>query len=142
MEITGTNSTSGAGADSINWVEPKQTLDQDDFLKLLIAQLSAQDPMNPVSNAEFIGQMAQFSTLEQTKGLSSELSAMRADQQVLQANGMLGRDVSLRVNDSILHGTVTAVEVEAGTPRIVVDGVAYDLSQVLMIAPASTQPQV
>ena len=52
---------------------PKQ-LGKDDFLKLLITQLTQQDPTNPMKDQDFIAQMAQFSSLEQMKNISSGIS--------------------------------------------------------------------
>lgn len=48
-------------------------LDKDAFLKLLVTQLSNQDPLNPMDDKEFIAQMAQFSTLEQVQNLNANL---------------------------------------------------------------------
>ena len=69
---------------------------QDRFLKLLVAQLNNQDPMNPMDNAEMTSQMAQINTvtgiqqLNQTMAsMSSQFSAM----QVLQGTSMIGRTV-------------------------------------------------
>ena len=117
---------------------PIRTLDQDDFIKLLVAQMTSQDPMNPQSNTDFAAQMAQFTALEQSRAMSSALSDMRTEQQILQANGMLGRTVTLQTDSqTIASGTVQGVQIVAGTPKIMVGGVSYDLSQVLTIAPAA-----
>jgi flagellar basal-body rod modification protein FlgD len=51
-------------------------LGKDAFLKLLIAELSNQDPLNPMSDREFIAQMAQFSTLEQMTNMTKALEGL------------------------------------------------------------------
>jgi flagellar basal-body rod modification protein FlgD len=105
---------------------PEQTLNQDDFLKLLVAQMSAQDPMNPISNTEFISQMAQFSTLQQTKSMQSDLAGLQAGQTALQANGLLGRTVQVRTAQGLVDsGLVSAVDFQAGTPSLIVNGQSY-----------------
>lgn len=121
-------------------VLPQKTLNQEDFFKLLITQMTSQDPMKPLSNAEFMGQMAQFSTLEQTKTLEASVSGMRSEQQMLQANTLIGRDVSLKLTSGTLQGTVTGVQIDNGTPKVVVNGAAYDLNQVLSISPSASNP--
>ncbi len=133
--ISSTSSSTAAES-----VLPAKTLNQEDFFKLLITQMTSQDPMKPLSNAEFMGQMAQFSSLEQTRSMEATITSMRNDQQMLQANSLIGRDVNLNLNTGIIQGTVTSVQVENGTPKIVVNGSAYDLSTVLTISPAATNP--
>ncbi|MFO1497087.1 MAG: flagellar hook capping FlgD N-terminal domain-containing protein [Verrucomicrobiota bacterium] len=109
---------------------PLQVLGQEDFLQLLVAQMTTQDPLNPQKDTEFIAQMAQFSALEQSK-------SMQADMAMLQANGLLGKTVELQATpDVVLQGAVTAVQIEAGTPKLIVDGQKFDLSQVITITPA------
>lgn len=117
---------------------PQKVLDQGDFLKLLLTQFTSQNPMEPMKDTAFIAQLAQFTALEQSKTMTADIAALRGQQQILQANGMLGRSVVLQAEDGALaHGAVTAVQIEAGTPKIVVNGQAYELGQVLTIA----QPQ-
>jgi flagellar basal-body rod modification protein FlgD len=118
---------------------PMQTLGQNDFLKLLVTQLTSQDPLNPQKDTEFIAQMAQFSALEQSKAMQSDIAQLRTEQEFLQANSLLGRAVELQTGqDTSTTGTVSAVTVEAGTPKLVVNGQAYDLSQLLTIRPDPT----
>jgi flagellar basal-body rod modification protein FlgD len=139
--VNATSSATAANSGYAASVLPQQTLTQDDFLKLLIAQMTSQDPMNPMSNEDFMAQMAQFSTLEQTRALGQEISQMRTDQQILQANALIGQTVELRIDDTHTgSGIVSAVQINDGTPKIVVDGTAYDLSQVLSIAPTVPAP--
>ena len=76
--------------------EAKDQLGQEDFLKLMTTQLQNQDPCAPMENAEFIAQMAQFSTVtgiteisESLKGMSDQLSEFR----IATAANMLGHSV-------------------------------------------------
>jgi flagellar basal-body rod modification protein FlgD len=119
---------------------PTQVLGQEDFLKLLVAQLSAQDPMNPKKDTDFIAQMAQFSTLEQSKGMQSSLIALKSQQDLLQANALLGREVNLQIDkDKSVTGVISAVNIEAGTPKIVVNGTAYDMSKLYSVSLAEPE---
>ncbi|WJY28734.1 flagellar hook assembly protein FlgD [Sporosarcina trichiuri] len=72
------------------------TLGKDDFMKLLIAQLQNQDPTNPMKDNEFIAQMAQFSSLEQTMNLAKafEKFAETTNQsQMIQYNSFVGKEI-------------------------------------------------
>jgi flagellar basal-body rod modification protein FlgD len=118
---------------------PQQTLGQADFLKLLVAQLSAQDPMNPVSNTDFAAQMAQFSTLQTTQTMQTNMAAVQTGLTGLQANSLLGATVNLQTsNGQTLTGVVSAVQYHSGTPSLMVNGQAYDLSQVTSVSQTQT----
>ena len=134
-------STAGYGGYPTGTRVPTQTLGQDDFLQLLVAQMTTQDPLAPSKDTDVFAQMATFSSLEQAKTMQSDIASLRKDQQVLQANSLLGRTVEIQVNESTAtRGMVTAVHVEAGTPKVEVDGRSYDLSQVLIISPTPFNP--
>ena len=130
------SSTDTAGAARV----PKQILSQGDFLKLLVAQMTSQDPMNPMDNQDMLAQMVQFSTLQGNTNMQTALTQMQSSQSLLQANSLLGRQVTLQLNDStIVQGVVSAVDVSSGTAQIAVNGALFDLSQVLAIStPAPT----
>lgn len=143
MDISAASLAASTGATGTGQSRvPIQVLGQEDFLKLLVAQMTSQDPMSPTKDTEFIAQMAQFSSLEQAKTMQSDIARLRADQQFLQAQGLLGKTVDLQVDqDTTARGLVTAVQIDAGTPLIMVNGQAYDLSQVLMVSAASDTAQ-
>lgn len=69
-----------SGLKGIEIREKQKELGKDDFLKLLLTQLSHQDPTNPVQDKDFIAQMAQFSSLEQMKNISSGIARMESKQ--------------------------------------------------------------
>jgi len=117
---------------------PVKTLDQQDFLKLLVAQMTQQDPLNPKSDLEMIPQMVSFTTLEQSKSMQTDIAQLRAEQQMLQANSLLGRTVEIQDESKArITGQVTAVQMEEGTPKLVVNGKQYDLSQLVSITPTT-----
>jgi flagellar basal-body rod modification protein FlgD len=93
-----------------------KSLGQEDFLALMITQLQSQDPLKPMENGEFIGQMAQFSTVtgiaEMTKSVSSLTEAYNSGQ-ALQAASMVGRTVLTEDSSaSLAPGTPLAGAVE------------------------------
>jgi flagellar basal-body rod modification protein FlgD len=65
MFIEGFGATYG---DTSSSSAPKMELGKEDFLRLLVAQLQHQDPLNPLESAEFTSQLAQYSSLEQRSG--------------------------------------------------------------------------
>jgi len=74
----------------------KNTLGKDDFLRLLIAQLEAQDPLEPMDAQDFSAQLAQFSTLEQITNANDHLKDIKTFEQALSnssALGLIGKQV-------------------------------------------------
>ncbi|MBS3964558.1 MAG: flagellar hook assembly protein FlgD [Methylomonas sp.] len=83
----------------------KQTLGQEQFLKLLTTQLTHQDPMKPMENGEFLGQMAQFSTVSGIQDLQAsfkDFAGAISSDQALQAASLVGRNVSAPGSEGLL----------------------------------------
>jgi len=102
---------------------------KDEFLKILVTQLSHQDPTQPMEDKEFIAQMAQFSSLEQMSNMSSALGKVADLIAAGQALSILGNTVD--VTDGTGMDTGIVEEVTGGSfPQILVNGNYYDFSQV------------
>ncbi len=84
---TATQSTATASTNALN------DLGKDAFLKLLIAELSNQDPLNPMEDREFISQMATFSSLEQMQNMNKTLEDM-AEANKFSAVSYIGKAVA------------------------------------------------
>lgn len=98
-------------------------LGKDQFLKLFVAQLQHQDPMNPMQDQDFMGQMASFSTLEQVTNLATANEAMAGHLQLSQSVGLIGRTVTWTDADKVSHtGVVEKVTQKDGQPVLTVSG--------------------
>lgn len=89
-EVTATTTATTAATQETN------QLGQEDFLRMLIAQLENQDPLDPQDAAEFSAQLAQFSSLEQLIGMRTaveDLASAQSASQTLAAAGLIGRQV-------------------------------------------------
>ncbi len=74
----------------------EDSLGQADFLRLMTEQLQHQDPLNPMQNSEFLGQLAQFSTVQGIQGLQSSMDGFGsslATDQLLRGAALVGRNV-------------------------------------------------
>lgn len=104
---TGTTSTTSTTSTSSN------TLGQDAFLKMFMAQLTNQDPLNPMDNSQFTSQLAQFSQLEQLTQINTHLTNLDELQTTMsqsQALSMLGTEVTV---------SGTSLPVSGGTAGVV-----------------------
>jgi len=112
--------------------QPQQSLGKDDFLKILITQLSYQDPTSPMEDKQFIAQMAQFSTLEQMTGMAKDFSKLTSMLMGNEASSALGKSVEVIEGERIVQGVVQAVT-RGETPQVLVNGNFYNWDQVLKV---------
>lgn len=110
----------------------RQALGRDDFLKLLMAQLRNQNPLEPQNGAEFAAQLAQFSSLEGINKLNQNFSDMLMLQGLSQGTNLIGKTVVYAKDaaGNTARGTVMAVRVEAGAVQIMIGNTAVGLNQI------------
>lgn len=91
-----------------------------DFLKILTTQLNNQDPLKPMDNQDFVAQIAQFATLEQSRQLNVKIDALLSSQSSTQSVGLLGKTVDINFGGQMLSGKVTALALASGQPLLTV----------------------
>jgi flagellar basal-body rod modification protein FlgD len=119
-------STTSTGSSTTPAKTATPTLGKDDFLKLLVGQLQHQDPMEPSNDTEFIGQMAQFSALEQESNTAESTSQMADQLGRSGALGLIGKTVTYTDAAMATHtGVVQQVDIgKDGTATLTVGGAA------------------
>ena len=114
---------------TVNGRKASQELGKDDFLKLLMAQMTHQDPTEPMDNSQFIAQMAQFSSLEQMCNVSNGFNKMAQVMRSNEAAGTLGKVVELDVEGQTVSGVVEGFT-RGENPQIQVNGNFYNMDYV------------
>lgn len=104
-----------SGVDSTS---SKSTLTLQDFLRVLMTQLTYQDPLKPMDNQEFMAQIAQFTTLEQTQQLNTNIQTLLSNQAAQQSIGLIGHKVSITTSSGAVTGTVTAIDLSGSAPQL------------------------
>ncbi|HHW46740.1 MAG TPA: flagellar hook capping protein [Clostridiales bacterium] len=107
------------------------SLGMDDFMRLLITQLTNQDPMSPIEDTQFIAQMAQFNALKIAQ-TQAEISL------TTQGISLVGKEVIVSDYDNnggteSVRGVVESVRFFSGECRVVVNGKEYPLSRIMEV---------
>jgi flagellar basal-body rod modification protein FlgD len=97
-------------------------MDQQAFLKLLMAQLQYQDPLEPMDNTAFLSQTAQFNALSQQEQSNTALQSLLSLQSLTGGSDLIGKNVELKDPDTGLgvEGAVTSVVLREGGLSLVV----------------------
>jgi flagellar basal-body rod modification protein FlgD len=91
-----------------------------DFLRILTTQLNNQDPLKPMDNQQFVAQLAQFTSLQQTQQMNQKLDALLSIQAANQSVGLIGRSVDVQTASGQSSGRVTAFSFASGEPRMTI----------------------
>jgi len=93
----------------------------EDLLRIVLTQLTYQDPLKPMENFEFVSQLAQFSQIQQGETMSQRLLGLLQAEATTQATSLLGRlvDVPAGTNGGVaLSGRVQSVSFNSGEPQL------------------------
>ena len=109
----------------------KTTLSRDEFMKILLSEITHQDPFNPVSNQDFLSQLVQLQTLEATSELAKGIGDLIAVNKLSSAGSLIGLVVrgELEGGEEIV-GKVEKVVLRGKEPLLLVSGSELPLSNV------------
>ena len=109
------SSVSGSSeSDSIkNGVRDLKDLDINQFLKLMIAELTNQDPLNPMDNTQLVQQIGELRSIAASDQLTGTLQSLQTQQSLTTASSLIGKRVTaISTDNENVTGTVSSVSVE------------------------------
>jgi flagellar basal-body rod modification protein FlgD len=121
---TTTGATAKTGAE-VTPENPGATLGKNGFLQLMIAQLQSQDPLQPTESSAYVGELAQFTELEQVTNLAQTSTQSAAAQNVAQAVQLIGHTVSYKdpTTGAAAEGKVQNVQISSTGATLTVEGI-------------------
>ena len=91
-----------------------------DFLQVLLTQLTAQDPLQPMNNDQFLAQIAQFTSLGEAQQTNSNIQILVGNQAAQQSVGLIGQTVGVTQPSGTVTGTVSSVNLSGSTPQLTI----------------------
>jgi len=99
---------------------PASTISMEEFMRVLLTQLTYQDPLKPLDNQQFMAQIAQFTALEQAYQTNQNIGQLVVNQAALQSIGLIGRTVDITTPSGPLTGTVSALSLAGSSPQLTI----------------------
>lgn len=135
MEITNNIAT----GQSTTTTTKKSSLSMDDFLQIMAAEMKNQNPMGSEgggsgSNTDYISQLAQFTSLEQMKSISDNLSLLTLMGQQQYSFSLIGKEVTVSDGEGTVTGIVEKVKFDSGFAVLKVNDKEYNLGSVIEVA--------
>jgi len=121
MQVNGVSSTNQVSTNNIANPAPTggNALDADQFMQILMAQLTHQNPLEPMNNAEMMTQFSQLNSLQELREIHTAMDKLSGSNQVLYLASLLGKTVKVnRPDGKILEGVVEGVITEKDNPQL------------------------
>ena len=120
------------GIEVVDDPEADNNMGKEEFLKLLATQLQNQDPMDPMDNKEFMGEMAKFNSLQQMQSLNNTMEQFVDYQNLTRASSLVGKEAKVLNSETgeSVTGRIDSVEMTGSEPKAVIAGEKYDLGQI------------
>src|SRR6478752_4870966 len=131
-------STGGTSTGSSKGVHDLKDLDINQFLQLMVSELTHQDPLNPMDNTQLVQQIGELRSIAASDQLTSTLQAVQTQQSLTTASGLIGRQVTaLTADNGDITGVIQSVSVEVNpddnakrTYKVNINGQSIDLANV------------
>ncbi|MFN0059555.1 MAG: flagellar hook assembly protein FlgD [Planctomycetota bacterium] len=132
----------GGSATSGTSRSANSALSTDDFFKIMITEMSNQDPLEPLDNQQFLNQLTQMQTLQATTKLSEGIEALLLGQQISSAGALIGREVAGMSAEGVeLGGVVDRVIIQDQQVLLGIGSGLVPLSRVNEVHAAATVAQ-
>ena len=145
MAINGVSATDPAQQSQVNTPTPlasTENLAEDAFMQLLLAQLKNQDPLKPMDNTEFISQLAQFNSLNETMAMNKNIGELLVAQSISQGSSLIGKTVTAHLpTGEDINGEVSSLQIMGDNVSLTVDGVSIPLDAVHTVTETPTTPE-
>lgn len=116
------------------------SLDKDIFLKLLVAQLRFQNPLNPSDPTEFMSQTAQFTLVEQMENMAKAQASVTLSTQLSTASNMVGKQITWLEKGKSVTGIVDAAKIVDGVPVLMVGKTQVPITTIQTVTNAPAKP--
>jgi len=121
MQVNGISGTNPIAANSPNNVSHTvgNVLDSSQFMEILMAQLTHQNPLEPMNNAEMMSQFSQLNSLQELRDIHTAMDKLSASNQVIYLASLIGKTVKVnRPDGNVLEGVVEEVITEKDNPQL------------------------
>ena len=119
----GTTNVAAAGSNA---------LDSNQFMEILMAELTHQNPLEPMDNAEMMNQFSQLNSLQELRDIHTAVDKLAASNQVIYLASLIGKTVKVnRPDGNILEGVVSEVITEKDNPQLMVGSEKVSVNDVI-----------
>ena len=139
MRVESTTDKSGMYSGSQATAATSSGYTSDDFMKMLLAQLSNQNPLEPMDDTEMMSQFTQLNSLQELQSIGSAITQVSADSRMSYAANLIGKQVTVQTANGVIdQGPVTAFMLSEDGLLIEINGNGYTLEDIVLVEEAET----